>query len=441
MNFKKMFASVCRPVIAMALLVPLYALGADAGKVVLVNGQVTVSGKAVNVNSSVAEGAVIQTGKDGYIYIKTIDDGFLILRPNSEVRIVNYTIDNANPTNTKVKFELVSGVARSITGDSVKNAKKSFRFNTPVAAIGVRGTDFTVYTDKETTRVSVYSGGVVASGFGQHCLSSGSGPCEGANSLELFARQQGQILQISRDQLTPQLLKGGAIAPDAVSPPKQDEPSTKLSLVNSSALNNNGATVVDITQTKVTTALQSTTVTTPVIIPVAPLKDTIIWGRWREVLGQATEIDMQKQADEKSQVLAINNYYALLRSKNSEGQLPVSGEFGFALQGAQAVIYNEANSVLTPAAIENAKLNINFNTANFKTSFDLLSQNEKFSLQSEGVVLSGGVLNGNNQYSHPTNMAVTGVVTGEKGLAASYLFQSRLDGNRLASGVTFWKGR
>jgi hypothetical protein len=126
---------------------------------------------------------MLSTGGDGFIYIKTVDNGLFILRPATQARIAAYHVDAKNPANTHVKFELLSGVARSKSGDAVKQARQNFRFNTPVAAIGVRGTDFTVFTDNDTSRVAVISGGVVVSGFSGACRPEGAGPCEGAPAV------------------------------------------------------------------------------------------------------------------------------------------------------------------------------------------------------------------------------------------------------------------
>ena len=152
------------------------------------------------------EGELLTTGADGFIYVKTVDNGLFILRPNTKARIAAYHVDAKNPANTRIKLELLSGVARSQSGDAVKLARQNFRFNTPVAAIGVRGTDFTVFTDQDTSRVAVISGGIVVSGFAGACRPEGSGPCEGMASRELSASQRGQLLQVQRGQGAPQLM-------------------------------------------------------------------------------------------------------------------------------------------------------------------------------------------------------------------------------------------
>jgi hypothetical protein len=113
------------------------ASAADAGRIIFVAGKVSVGDQPALEGKMVQEGQMLATGSDGYIYIKTADNGLFILRPDSKARIATYQIDKVNPANTQVKFELLNGVARSKSGDAVKQARQNFRFNTPVAAIGV----------------------------------------------------------------------------------------------------------------------------------------------------------------------------------------------------------------------------------------------------------------------------------------------------------------
>ncbi|MDR2678399.1 MAG: FecR family protein, partial [Zoogloeaceae bacterium] len=198
------------------------AAGAEVGKIVLAVGDARMDGKVLKEGDAIPEGAELSTGADGYLYLKTVDNGFLILRPGSVATVVAYHVDEADPKKSRFRFSLQQGVARSISGDAVGKARKNFRFNTPVAAIGVRGTDFSIYADAQETRVVVLSGGVVVSGFDASCQPQGGGPCEGAGSKELFAGTPG-ILQIQKGDV-PQIVEDKALSPDFVVPPRHDEP-------------------------------------------------------------------------------------------------------------------------------------------------------------------------------------------------------------------------
>ncbi len=409
----------------------------EAGRIVFVAGQAHIGAQAVALGDAVQEGAEIVTGADGYVYLKTIDDGFLILRPDSRARIVAYHVDTKNPNNTRVKLELLNGVARTISGKGVKQARQNFRFNTPVAAIGVRGTDFTVFTDQETSRVAVISGGVVVSGFSGACGPEGGGPCEGGASRELFANQVGQLLEVSKGQVAPQLMPSQGLSPDLNAPPRLDEPGEKDM--------GNGRAAGDInldTQKSANLLLFNPPIVPPAVTapPEQPQPQSqIIWGRWQAILGQSATIDLSKVSESGSKRVASNSYFAVLQSKGAEWQAPTQGSMGFALKQSEAIILDESSSKMTAARLEGGKLQVDFAKASFATSFTLVSpNNERIKFQALGDVGRDGRLYGANQFVNPTNMVVNGVVGPEGGGNAAYVFQGRIDPNRLASGVTYW---
>jgi hypothetical protein len=111
----------------------------EVGRVLQAVGKAFVGGQLAQKGTPVIEGAQLSTGADGYLYIQTIDNGFLILRPRTEASVPLYRVDSKSPADSKFKFELKSGVARSISGSAVAPARGNYRFNTPVAAIGVLG--------------------------------------------------------------------------------------------------------------------------------------------------------------------------------------------------------------------------------------------------------------------------------------------------------------
>ena len=406
------------------------AWAADAAKVIFAAGDVTVAGRKALVGDLIQEGELLTTSKDGYLYLETIDGGFLILRPNSSGQIVTYRVDTANPAETRIKIELKNGVARHISGTAVKNARQNFRFNTPVAAIGVRGTDFTVFTDESTTRVAVISGGVVVSPLTTTCMSGEFGPCQGAFSRELFAQKAVQVLKVGRGQL-PELLFGVDQAPDAVAPPRADEPSgTKpgarplgpLPASGSDAVNP-GLELLKISQLKNEPATANAAI-------------QLVWGRWQAVLDKPIEIDVAALRA-NNQLIATNSYYALMRNSQSAWQAPLRSTMGFSLQQSQAVILDETSRQVSVAKIENGQLNIDFANVRFFTRFDLVNQSERFQLQNSGEVSSDGRLYGGSQHLRPNNMDVRGALANDNSTAA-FLFSARLDDRRVGSGVAYW---
>ncbi len=461
-------------VVAAIALLAQAAQAEQAGKIVFVAGQAKIAEQAAVLGAAVEEGQMLTTGDDGYIYVKTVDNGLFILRPKTQARIVTYHIDAQNPANTRIKLELLSGVARSRSGEAVKLARQNFRFNTPVAAIGVRGTDFAVFTDQNTSRVTVISGGITVSGFAGSCSPDGFGPCEGKAARELSAAQRGLLLQVQRDQAAPQLLQGGALAPDTVAPPRTDEPVAKSGpapsapttlpsldaqksnvVVTNIAQNTPAPTTpvtppvttpppevvtVDPTPPVVTPPVTPPVTTTPdpvVTPPVATLPERqLVWGRWTSVLNQPAKLTLAGEGgNERVQVLG--NYVVFL-TPGEPYKSPEHGSIGFALKDSEAYIYT-ANKPTTVAQVQNGQLNVDFGSASFSTNFDLVSSsNETFKLKANGVVSSDGRLFGDSVFKAPTNMNVGGALSTANGGSAAYVFQTRLDAMRTTDGVTYW---
>jgi hypothetical protein len=416
---------------------------AEAGKIIFVAGAAQVAGKAAQLNGAVQEGDLLHTGGDGYVYVKTLDNGLFILRPNTEARIVSYHIDAANPANTRIKLELLSGVARSQSGEAVKLARQNFRFNTPVAAIGVRGTDFTVFTDKDTSRVAVVSGAITISGFSGGCRADGAGPCEGAAARELSAAQKGQLLQIQRGQPAAQLMSSPSLLPDVVSPPRPDEPSGKGG-TSASATEPSLDAKKNLTLQAQLPLINNTVppdtgnqVVPPVVVPpvVEAAKPQVVsWGRWEKVIDKSPNSALAKDG---ASYLASNEVYVLFRSDSGAPYvLPERGSAGFALASSEAYVRDSVSQARTPASLSNGKLNVDFGKASFTTSFDVLDQATTYKLATYGSVAKDGQFTSVNQFALPSNMLVYGVLGGDGG--ATYLFQSNLTARRVISGVTVW---
>ncbi|KQW96545.1 hypothetical protein ASC94_06780 [Massilia sp. Root418] len=460
------------------------AFAGEAGRIVFVSGDVRSTKGEAAMGDAIQEGDELSTGKNGYVYLKTVDNGLLILRPGSRARIVSYYIDKANPANTRVKLELLSGVARAVSGDGVKQARQNFRFNTPVAAIGVRGTDFTVYTDQETSNVTVLSGAIVVSGFGGACAPGGSGPCEHAASRELAAGQVGQVLQVKRGEAVPRVLSSGALVPDQVAPPRPDEPTAKTGAPSapppppmtigepildpqkaSAALQQQSFVV---RQAEVATPPPSTnqptlpavppivevpdagpvvTPSDPVVVPptdpvvvtppppVIPSKQ-IVWGRWAAVMNQPATIEPAKLVAEKAKRMAQNSYYSIFLTAGADWQVPQQGTMGFALRSSEAFLLDIPTQSMSSASVQNGVLQVDFGKGTFATSLDFVAGADTYKLRSEGYVGSNGQLSGKPEVIRPTNMTVNGTLGPDDN--AAYIFSSKLNATKSANGITYW---
>jgi hypothetical protein len=445
-------------VACLALTAPL-AQAAEAGKVIFVAGSASMAERPASEGAAVQEGDLLATGADGFLYVKTIDNGLFILRPNTRARIVSYHVDAKNPANTRIKLDLISGVARSKSGNAVKQARQNFRFNTPVAAIGVRGTDFTVFTDQDTSRVSVLSGGVVVSGFAGACSPEGNGPCEGAASRELTAAQRGQLLQIQRGRAAPQLMSGSVVAPDqvpvpagaplgAIGPASGAPVEQSVDAKKAESITRVVAQVPAVPAPPAPPVVSQPQPAPPVVMPPPvvspapglPVRDSgILWGRWEPVLGPAPDFNLTLELAQ-NEVISVNGNFAVFRTPGREYVAPERGAAGFALADSEAYIYTNYGSTYSAAdaTLTNGKLNVDFGNRTFATSFDLSSGPESFSFRGAGALGRDGRLYGDRADGRTGMLNVQGLLSNEKGGTAAYVFDGRIDERRTVNGGTWW---
>ncbi|HIJ91262.1 MAG: FecR family protein [Desulfobulbaceae bacterium] len=117
----------------------------SAGKVDAVAGQVTGAGadgaiRTLTKDAPVFNGDIISTGPNSRVRIIFSDEGVIFLRPSTRFVIDSYK-HTGNSQQDESKFSLVKGGFRSVTGAIGQANKEKVRIKTPVATIGIRGTD------------------------------------------------------------------------------------------------------------------------------------------------------------------------------------------------------------------------------------------------------------------------------------------------------------
>ena len=138
------------------------------GQVSLLIGQVKVMRKDGAVEPlrrgmAVHVGDRVETSANGHVHLRFVDNAALSVRPDSVLEIQAYQFDASRPELSEVRLQVDQGMARSISGRATEVDKNRFRLNTPVAAIGVRGTDFIVQASDATLRASVAEGAIAVS--------------------------------------------------------------------------------------------------------------------------------------------------------------------------------------------------------------------------------------------------------------------------------------
>ncbi|MGH8441720.1 MAG: FecR family protein [Nevskiaceae bacterium] len=147
---------------------PLLADAQEAiGQVALVTGSVTSGtgeqARALKAGDPIHEGQSITVAANSYASLKFADGGRVLLRPNSEFTVESFKYAGPAPVAPVAPvtpeagtpaapasvqgtafFRLVRGGFRAISGLIGTVDRQSYRVTTPVATIGIRGTDYEV---------------------------------------------------------------------------------------------------------------------------------------------------------------------------------------------------------------------------------------------------------------------------------------------------------
>jgi hypothetical protein len=189
------------------------AFATDAGKALFVIGDVVINSAeggelGLKKNARLAVGDTVITGNNGRAQLLLNDDTKIALRPDTRFQIEAFSYSAADSremiaaADTEARFELLKGGFRSITGGVAKAHPAGFGIKTPVAVIGIRGTDFVArFCEGDDD-----CGKDVASGL-----------YVGVNSGAIYAEMNGQEYDLYDDQFG--FVDGSGFMPLPVLPP------------------------------------------------------------------------------------------------------------------------------------------------------------------------------------------------------------------------------
>ena len=390
---------------------------ASVGQVVFAVGDVKLerAGETTSLakGQSVQAGDRVLTGADGHVHLRMIDQGFVAVRSSSRLHIQDYAYHPDAPANNKVKIYLETGVARTVSGKAGEAARERYRFNTPVAAIGLRGTDYVVQATSDITRVTVLRGEVAVSPFGNGCSADGISPCTGSLVRELNARTPHAYLEVRIRGGAPELFlpENGKDAPNRTTPPRPEEPH---------ALVDNPL---------------STAHASDVLSRVADLqvpRPEVAWGRWQHLTQINTPTLVSLVSDDR-EIAVGNELFGLLRPAGYFA-MPTNGQVALNYAAGEAYVRG-AGGTYSPAELSNGKLNLNFNTRQFDTSLLATTSQVATTLQAQGQITFQGMLYGNPGRS---SMNVSGAISSGAN-EAGYLFDAALPTGQTLIGATRWK--
>ncbi len=379
--------------VALFALAPAISTAAEAvGRVLFAIGdaRLATDGTRLKKDDPITLGQAIVTGSNGHVHIRFVDDAFVSVRPNSRLEVEQYVYDEREPKNNRVRFSLAQGVARLITGKAGQAAKDNFRLNTPVAAIGIRGTDFLVQAKDALTRVAVQQGAIVIAPFSNDCARDAFGPCSSGLSAQLAGTLSGRYLEVTPDSkpILQTLVPGQS--KDMFGFPRPEEPK----------VNTPSGRVMS-----------------------AEAGSPLHWGRWSD---QAT-------APAGYELLGKNEALVLYRTEGAVN-LPQSGTISFS--PIETIGYARASDgTLKPADIVSPTLSVNFNSHTYNTAFTWAGEDRSMRLRSSGSISDTGRFIADRGAS---NVTISGGFE-RSGEEAAYVFMRRLAGDDAYGLVRFHK--
>jgi hypothetical protein len=461
-------------------------LSADAiGCVTLVLGRAHIeseqeSRKRIEAGTEIHVGDQVITKSNGTVLISFIDNASVSVRQDSHLEVINYKYDKANLQNSRVKFNLVHGVARAISGKAATGAREQFRLNTPIAAIGVRGTDFVVSATDSFTQAQVNEGIIVMAPFSANCSIDSFGPCL-ANSVELNGASMAMIA-MDNSGSSPRIMpaaqdRGSEVLQqearsllasninDANQVDTGDEPYVEEVFVeeaNSTLVAANTTTSTSFTD-PLTTApevpgpvtsepelpepeLPKPEIPDPVIpdftpeMPVTALaltKNQLVWGRFSQGKGDLERITLStiQATIDREATIGGGTDYILYRdeadvNRGVDRNLSV---VNFALNTAQA-FYNSSTGVVAMQVVDGS-LGIDFQQNSFATELNL---NHDLTGQVD-FVAAGSLFDGGFFRSSDETQRISGSVSFD-GTEAGYFFERQLEGGSI-DGLTLWNSQ
>jgi hypothetical protein len=406
--------------------------------------------EAVKTGLAISVGDRVETQGNAHVHIRFVDNELISVRPLSRLEIQRYDYHADDPAASVVKFNLIEGVTRAVSGDAAKSARQNFRLNTPVAAIGVRGTDFVVSADQREARALVNEGAIIMAPFSTTCLAEAFGPCTD-NGLELSGGNQ-QMALVVADATEPVLVAvngGGAtesfLAGAAVRADGGDSPSTAsesgkesgndpyTESVSSRVINEKQFAVAPEPEPEPELELP------PKFTPDAPLPEEVlltdnqlVWGRWGDSTASRDLMTVSWAAAKTNRnTTVLGGNYQLYRTGDTQviqQGLPV---MAFDLKRAQA-FFTGSDGVANPVDVNSGELSIDFNHSQYSTTLDLSQQQMgDVNFSSHGSINPEGMF-----HDLGATKNLKGAVSLD-GKEAGYYFDQKLQ-NGLLEGLTLW---
>lgn len=394
--------------------------------------------------SSIMVGDRLETTANGHVHIRFVDNGAVSVRPESVLEVQSYKYDAQNPAVNEVRLRLDQGTSRSISGAATEADKNRFRLNTPIAAIGVKGTDFIVQSDPTGVRATVADGAIVIGPLTATCTAGALGPCSGDTARVLSAGMGDLMAEVrageGRTRLVP--TAGSALASAST---QRDEGNGQRPPGEALTYSANDRTAADL----LTIAKERLSNLNRPLASVAALATTggfmsvsngpteqLVWGRW------SPGADPDDKVAVPSWIAATGRHYTgigdtdvgLFRTNQSQPGGILSDSLNataeFKLNRAYATF--QAGDKTEAASVDNGSLVIDFARRTFATGLRLSSASA-----GTAELRAGGIVRSNGTFAvRDSEQLVAGVVSTD-GKEAGYQFERNAAGGAF-KGRTLW---
>lgn len=437
------------------------------------SGQVT----PLSLGTQLSEQDRIITGKDAMVILIFSDQARVALRPDSELLIRRYKVDPSG-AETELQLDLLRGTVRQISGRAAQKQPERYRLNTPIAAIGVRGTDFLAKSGEGLVEAYVHEGAIVVAplggagtpgeipaanigaGFGvQYSRADRSKNLErqnvGQNDVErLFGMRI--AASVSTDRTAAGNTAGNAAQPDkkdrteqtvvASLAPARDRDATGVSMQSTASLAG-GVVQASVMMVPNTPDLPSPPlvvppVTSPEVLPpvtppvVVQLPTQLVWGKFSnpQKLPFTLPVAYADVKDGRHTTVGELGQYALWRDGvNGPLDKSLRGQAQFALAAGEA-FYQQAGKTLA----------VNLTDPRLQVDFDRLSFNTQIGLSGAGVPAQqlnvSGRMNDEGVFlGTASGQRVAGALS-RNGVEAGYLFKIDNSAGQY-QGITLWNAK
>lgn len=429
------------PAVASEQAVGQVSLLIGAARVVHMNG----SSEPLRRGASILVGDRVETSANGHVHVRFIDNGAISIRPDSVLEVQAYRYDAEKPQANEVRLRMEQGTSRSISGAATEVDKSRFRLNTPIAAIGVRGTDFIVHTDDTGVRATVADGAIIVGALSAGCSAAALGPCETAGA-RLLSADMGRLMAEVRpgDRTTHVVPASSGLSANGAG--GAEERAAALYAAESAArtaglaaAEAKGFAPMRDSDRAAADLLAIAAAGVPDLNSASDLKAQLVWGRWsysgNGTVNDNVSVPYVFAANGRTMTTAVDRNGALFRTEDpsNPGQLlqpDTDARVDFRLSRAQASF--ESGSKSEAASVDGGTLTLDFGSRTFATALALSSPTGgKAELRMAGDVATDGTF-----AVRDATQKVTGALSLD-GKEAGYLFERSVAGG-LFRGKTLW---